>query len=114
KVISPATLGKITLCGLVALIWGLGLFVLFDLQRYMRDIRRRQGDLEETFSPEDQRLARGEPPTETTDAPAETTNTRDLNKWLVSQLRGIEPFLFVLCSVVTIAGMLAGYAIWQL
>jgi hypothetical protein len=53
--------------------------------------------MEETFSPEDRRYARNEPP-------AVRTDGRDPIDW----------FVVVLCAVVIIAGILAGYAIWGL
>ena len=51
---------------------------------------KRQKRMEQTFSPEDRRLVEGK---------------RRMPQWLV---------FAVLCLVVTAAGSLAGYAIWQL
>jgi len=62
KVISPTTPGKIILCGLIGAAWAVGLVMLCDLQGYMREIRRRQTDMQQNFSPEDQSLARGDKP----------------------------------------------------
>jgi hypothetical protein len=56
----PPTLEKIVLCVIVAIIWIAGLFVLLDLQGYMHILRRRQRGMEDAFTPEDRRLARGE------------------------------------------------------
>jgi hypothetical protein len=107
KVISPATLGKVTLCGIVALIWLLGLIVLLDLQGYIRNVRRRQTQMEGTFSDDDQRLARG-------DIPSDPRHALDsIYEFIRShpRLSQFEPFLVVLCLVVTIAWLLAVYAI---
>jgi hypothetical protein len=106
RVISPATQWKIMLCGLVALAWGLGLFMLFDLQGYIHEIRRRQTDMQRTFSPEDQSLARG-------DRPSGARQARDIYQFIRSHsiLGRYEPFLAALCVVVTIARFLAGYAV---
>ena len=53
--------------------------------------------MEETFSPEDRKLAQGE-------LPAESSRARS----------PIERFAAVLCIAVTGAAIVAGYAIWQL
>jgi len=109
KAISPATLGKVTLCGIVALIWGLSLFVLFDLQGYMRNVRQRQRAMEGTFNDEDQRLARGDQPSGTRrvlDTVYEFTRSHP-------SLAEFELFLVVLCLVVTVAMLIASYAISQ-
>jgi hypothetical protein len=86
---------KVVWCALVAAIWGLGLFLLLHLQCYMHNTRVRQRRMEQTFSPEDRRLV--DPPAEGADAHGP-----------------IELFVAVLCAVVTGAGILTGYAIWQL
>jgi hypothetical protein len=109
KVISPATSGKVILCLIVFLIWGLNLFVLLDLQGYMQSVRRRQTAMEGTFSDEDQRLARGDQPSGTRrvfDSVYEFTRSHPL-------LAEFELFLVVLCLVVTVAMLIAGYAISQ-
>jgi hypothetical protein len=93
----PMSCGRVVWFGLVALAMLTHSYLVFHLQRYMQTTRARQWRMEETFSPEDRRLARNEPPAERADA------------------RGpIEPFVVVLCAVVAVAGILAGYAIWQL
>jgi hypothetical protein len=109
KVISPTTFGKFTLCGIVALIWLLNLFVLFDLQGYIRNVRQRQTTMEGSFSDEDQKLARGDQPSGTRRA----LDTIYEFTRLHPSLAEFELFLVVLCLVVTVAGLVAGYAIWQ-
>jgi hypothetical protein len=83
--------------------------------------RARQWRMEETFSPEDRSLARNEPPAVRPDGrgPIEW-----LSRWpwlrrvaarLLPDGRGpMELFVVVLCGVVIVAGILAGYAIWRL
>jgi hypothetical protein len=108
KAISPATFGKFILCVIVFLIWGLNLFVLLDLQGYIQSVRRRQTDMEETFSAKDKSLARGERPSHPNvfDNVYEFTFTR-------LPLAEIELFLVVLCLVVTVAMLIAWLAISQ-
>jgi hypothetical protein len=106
KVISPTTPGKIILCGLIGAAWAVGLVMLCDLQGYMREIRRRQTDMQQNFSPEDQSLARG-------DKPSGAKQAKDIYQCIRSHsiFGQYEPFLVALCFVVTIAGLLAGYAV---
>jgi hypothetical protein len=108
RVISPATLGKITLCGLVILAWALGLLMLFDLHGYILELRRRQKGMERKFSPEDQKLARGEEPSDGERSAVESIYQLIRRLPILGEL---EPFLVVLCLVMTIAGILAGSAI---
>jgi hypothetical protein len=110
KAISPATFGKFILCVIVTLIWGLNLFVLLDLQGYIQSVRRRQTDMEETFSAKDKSLARGSRPSRPNvfDNVYEFAFTR-----LHPSLAEFELFLVVLCLVVTVAMLVAWLAISQ-
>lgn len=115
--LSPlTTLEKIVLCVLVALIWGLGLFMLLDLDGYMHIIRRRQRGMEEDFSREDRSLARGEESLRIRgDEPLRERWA--LCVYLTARSRGAttrNPTTVVLCLVVTIAGLLTAYSIWHL
>jgi hypothetical protein len=102
KLVSPLTTWEKSVgYAFVALAWILGLFVLFDLQWYMGSIRKRQTGMEQTFSPQDQSLAQPGGGT--------VKGGRRLGGQLSSKLH-----LGVMCLVVTLAGFLAGYAIWLL
>ncbi len=94
---SPTSCEKAVWCALVAAVVVIGVSLLLNLQLHLHNTRARQQRMEQTFSPEDRRLVRDEPPAENVDA-------RDPIEW----------FVVVLCTVVTAAGILAGYAIWQL
>jgi hypothetical protein len=87
---SPTFPESVIWCAVVAVVGVMGLLVLVDLEGHLRVTRARQEDMEEKFSPEDRRLVGGK---------------RRMPQWLV---------FVVLCLVVTAAGILAGYAIWQL
>jgi len=108
RVISPAPLGKIILCGLVILAWALGLLMLFDLHGYILELRRRQKGMERNFSLEDQKFARGEEPPDGERAAVDSIYQLIRRLPILGEL---EPFLVVLCFVMTIAGILAGSAI---
>jgi len=60
----PMSCGRVVWFGLVALAMLTHSYLVFHLQRYMQTTRARQWRMEETFSPEDRRLARNEPPAE--------------------------------------------------
>jgi hypothetical protein len=111
----PATLGKIVLCVFVFVIWGLGLFMLLDLQGYMYILRRRQRSMEEDFSREDRSLARGEESFRIRgDEPR--SETWALRVYVAARSRGEttrNPTTVVLCLVVTVAMFITGYAISQ-
>jgi hypothetical protein len=87
---SPTFSERVIWCAVVAVVGVMGLLVLVDLECHLRVTRARQEDMEKKFSPEDRKLVGGK---------------RRMPQWLV---------FVVLCLVVTAAGILAGYAIWQL
>jgi len=110
---SPILFEKAFWSLIVAIIWGGGLFVLLHLQVYLDRTRERQERMEETFSIEDKALAQAKPADDL------------IIKWLTSLFpdgriksfvssRLPDPFALMLCLVVTIAGFVAGYAIWRL
>jgi len=101
---SPTFSEKVVWCALLVVIWSVGLFLLFDLQAYIRRTRARQNEMEKTFSPEDRKLAQWEPPDESPSAGGSVRR-------FVSRLRKIEPFLLVLCAAVTCAAIICGLAI---
>src|SRR5262249_40857089 len=94
---SPTPCEKIVWSALLAGVMLIGVYLLLSLQRHMHTTRARQWRMEEAFSPEDRRLARNEPP-------ALRPDGRGPMEW----------FVVVLCTVVAVAGILAGYAIWRL
>src|SRR5262249_43366767 len=96
----PTNFEKLVWCLFVTALWGVGLFALLNLQTYMRETRRRQRCVEQTFSPEDRKLVQ---------APV----VRNANG-LIARVRSTEPFAAALSTFITIAGLIAGYAIWQL
>jgi hypothetical protein len=82
----------------VALIWGISLFLLLNLQVHLHKTRARQKLIEQTFSAEDRTLVRDDDPL------AESAGAREPIEWFVA----------VLCIVVTVAGIVTGYAMWQM
>jgi hypothetical protein len=87
---SPTFYERVAWCAVVAVVVVIGLLVLVDLEGHVRFTRARQSEIEKTFEPEDRNLVRGK---------------RRMPRWLI---------FAVLCVVVTAAGILAAYAIWQL
>jgi len=53
----PTSPGSAVWCSLVTLLWVTALFLIFDLQSYIRTTRRRQTSMEKTFNSDDRRLA---------------------------------------------------------
>jgi hypothetical protein len=107
---SPTFSEKVLWCVFLAIIGSVGLFLLFDLQDYIRRTRTRQKDMEKTFSAEDQRLAQGKPPTQG-EPSAESAGAGGFVNMFVSLLCKIEPFLLVLCTAITAAAIVCGLAI---
>jgi len=104
---SPTPCEKIVWSALLAGVMLIGVYLLLSLQRHMHTTRARQWRMEEAFSPEDRRLARNEPP-------AVRPDGRGPIEWLPDGRGPMEWFVVVLCTVVAVAGILAGYAIWRL
>jgi hypothetical protein len=118
---SPTPCEKVVWSALLAGVMLIGVYLLLSLQRHMHTTRARQWRMEETFSPEDRRLARNEPPAVRPDGrgPIEWLSRwpwlhRVVARWLPDGRGPMEWFAVVLCTVVAVAGILAAYAIWQL
>jgi hypothetical protein len=88
---SPSPDGKMVWSLLVVVVVGGALWMLLTLQSHLRRTRHRQQQMELTFNAEDRRLV--DPP-----------EPRPRREW----------FVVILCSVVIGAGVLVGYAVWQL
>jgi hypothetical protein len=82
---------RVAWCAVVAAVVALGLSVLIDLEDHLWATRRRQTEMENKFEPKDRELVGGK--------------RYIFPQWFV---------FFVLCVVVIGAGILAGFAIWQL
>jgi hypothetical protein len=117
---SPTQCEKVVWSALAAGVVMIGVFLLLHLQHHMHTTRARQWRMEETFSPEDQSLARNKPPAVRPDGrgPIEWLSRwpwlhRVVARWLPDGRGPMELFVVVLCGVVIVAGILAGYAIWR-
>ena len=110
KVTSAGASGKFFLCIILILLWLLGLFWLFDLQGYIGGLRRRQGDMEQTFDVEDRLLAQGSSNTHPViDKIYKFIQSRGWLGWLERYELPIA--VLVLCAVVTVAAIVGGIAI---